>query len=69
MDEAAEKENILTENELKLKTESQTKEWEEVDKQQINSSMTTTTHIEDSQLSKITLTLQSLNLVFSNYLK
>ena len=33
MDEAAEKENILTENELKLKTESQTKEWEEVDKQ------------------------------------
>ena len=33
MDENAEKENILTENELKLKTESQTKEWEEVDKQ------------------------------------
>jgi hypothetical protein len=33
MDEAAEKENILTENEQKLKTESQTKEWEEVDKQ------------------------------------
>ena len=33
MDEAAKKENILTENEQKLKTESQTKEWEEVDKQ------------------------------------
>ena len=33
LDEAAEKESILTENEKKLKTESQTKEWEEVDKQ------------------------------------
>lgn len=33
MNEAAEKESVLTENEKKLKTESQTKEWEEVDKQ------------------------------------
>jgi len=33
MDEAQEQESILTENEKKLKTESQTKEWEEVDKQ------------------------------------
>ena len=33
MDEAEKKESILTENEKKLKTESQTKEWEEVDKQ------------------------------------
>ena len=33
MDEAAKKETILTEKEQKLKTESQTKEWEEVDKQ------------------------------------
>ena len=33
MDEAAQKESVLTENEKKLKTESQTKEWEEVDKQ------------------------------------
>ena len=33
MDEAEQKEIILTENEKKLKTESQTKEWEEVDKQ------------------------------------
>ena len=33
MDEAQEKESVLTENEKKLKTESQTKEWEEVDKQ------------------------------------
>ena len=33
LDEAAEKESVLTENEKKLKTESQTKEWEEVDKQ------------------------------------
>ena len=33
MDEAEQKESILTENEKKLKTESQTKEWEEVDKQ------------------------------------
>jgi len=33
LDEAAEKDSNLTENELKLKQESQTKEWEEVDKQ------------------------------------
>ena len=33
MDEAAEKESNLTENEKKLKQDSQTKEWEEVDKQ------------------------------------
>ena len=33
LDEAAEKESVLTENEKKLKTESQTKEWEEVDKE------------------------------------
>ena len=33
MDKAQEKESVLTENEKKLKTESQTKEWEEVDKQ------------------------------------
>ena len=33
MDEAEKKESVLTENEKKLKTESQTKEWEEVDKQ------------------------------------
>ena len=33
MDEAEQKESILTENEKKLKTESQTEEWEEVDKQ------------------------------------
>ena len=33
LDEAAEKESVLTENEKKLKQESQTKEWEEVDKQ------------------------------------
>ena len=32
MDEAAEKESVLTENEKKLKQESQSKEWEEVDK-------------------------------------
>jgi len=32
MDEAAEKESVLTENEKKLKQESETKEWEEVDK-------------------------------------
>ena len=32
MDEAAEKESVLTENEKKLKQESQNKEWEEVDK-------------------------------------
>ena len=33
MDEAEQKESVLTENEKKLKTESQTKEWEDVDKQ------------------------------------
>ena len=33
LDEAAEKESVLTENEKKLKLDSQTKEWEEVDKQ------------------------------------
>ena len=33
IDEAQEKQSVLTENEKKLKTESQTKEWEEVDKQ------------------------------------
>jgi len=33
LDEAAEKDSNLTENEQKLKQESQTKEWEEVDKQ------------------------------------
>ena len=33
MDEAAEKESVLTENEKKLKQDSQNKEWEEVDKE------------------------------------
>ena len=33
LDEAAEKDSNLTETEKKLKQESQTKEWEEVDKQ------------------------------------
>lgn len=33
LDEAAQKESVLTENEKKLKTDSQTKEWEELDKQ------------------------------------
>ena len=33
MDEAAEKDSKLTENERKLKQDSQTKEWEEVDKE------------------------------------
>jgi len=33
LDEKQEEESVLTENEKKLKTESQTKEWEEVDKQ------------------------------------
>jgi len=33
LDEAAEKESVLTENEKQLKQESQTKEWEEVDKE------------------------------------
>ena len=32
LDEAAKKESVLTENEKKLKQESRTKEWEEVDK-------------------------------------
>ena len=33
LDEAAAKESVLTDNEKKLKTESQTKEWEDLDKQ------------------------------------
>ena len=33
LDEAAEKESVLTDNEKQLKQESQTKEWEEVDKE------------------------------------
>ena len=33
MDEAGEKESVLTENEKKLKQDSQNKEWEEVDKE------------------------------------
>ena len=33
MNEAAEKESVLTENEKKLKQDSQNREWEEVDKQ------------------------------------
>ena len=33
LNEASEKESVLTENEKKLKQDSQTKEWEEVDKQ------------------------------------
>ena len=33
LDEAEKEQSVLTENEKKLKTESQTKEWEEVDKQ------------------------------------
>ena len=32
LDEAAEKESVLTEKEKKLKQDSQTKEWEEIDK-------------------------------------
>ena len=32
LNEASEKESVLTENEKKLKQESQNKEWEEVDK-------------------------------------
>ena len=32
MDEAAEKESVLTDNEKHLKQKSQTKEWEEIDK-------------------------------------
>ena len=33
LDEAAEKESVLTDKELKLKEKSQNKEWEEVDKE------------------------------------
>jgi len=33
LDEAAEKESVLTENERKLKQDSQNREWEEVDKE------------------------------------
>tara|TARA_E500000331_G_scaffold229534_1_gene219699 strand:- start:1242 stop:1460 length:219 start_codon:yes stop_codon:yes gene_type:complete len=32
LDEAAEKESVLTENEKQLKQESETKSWEEIDK-------------------------------------
>ena len=32
LDEASQKDSVLTENEKKLKQESQTKEWEEIDK-------------------------------------
>ena len=32
LDEAAKKESVLTENEKKLKLQSETKEWEEIDK-------------------------------------
>ena len=32
LDEAAKKESVLTENEKQLKQESETKEWEEIDK-------------------------------------
>ena len=32
LDEASEKESVLTDNEKQLKQESQTKEWEEIDK-------------------------------------
>ena len=32
LNEASEKESVLTENEKKLKQESETKEWEEIDK-------------------------------------
>ena len=32
LNEASQKESVLTENERKLKQESQTKEWEEIDK-------------------------------------
>ena len=34
LDEAQKQQSVLTENEQKLKTESQTKEWEEVDSSQ-----------------------------------
>jgi ActR/RegA family two-component response regulator len=33
LDEAAEKQSVLTDNEKNLKQEAQTKEWEEIDKQ------------------------------------
>ena len=33
LDEAEKAQSVLTENEKKLKTESETKEWEEIDKQ------------------------------------
>ena len=33
MDEAEQKDSVLTDNEKKLKTDSQTKEWEDLDKQ------------------------------------
>ena len=32
LDEAQQKQSVLTENEKKLKTDSETKEWEEIDK-------------------------------------
>ena len=35
LDEAEQSQSVLTENEKKLKTEAQTKEWEEVDEKQI----------------------------------
>jgi hypothetical protein len=35
LDEAEQSQSVLTENEQKLKTEAQTKEWEEVDEKQI----------------------------------
>ena len=35
LDEAEKSQSVLTENEQKLKTEAQTKEWEEVDEKQI----------------------------------
>ena len=35
LDEAEQSQSVLTDNEKKLKTEAQTKEWEEVDEQQI----------------------------------
>ena len=35
LDEAEQSQSVLTENEKKLKTEAQTKEWEEVDEQTI----------------------------------
>jgi len=35
LDEAEQSQSVLTDNEKKLKTEAQTKEWEEVDEKQI----------------------------------